>query len=197
MEYTSNLFVDFLDRIVFFDKEYKSILAKYDENIAERRKAEILDWSGVRNLLDSKARTFSINKDDLIGKNRRATEDILDQDIESKQHFFERLNECKAALTLISSIENRIVVKSKYETAANKKMMVSNMTLDEILISTEKFSDLAYDVNFAILTNNKKEIERKSIELYGMCRNAEEVLKTEISKCQNSIMENQENLHSS
>lgn len=196
MEYTSKLFVDFLKKLIVFDKECKSIIDISEKVVKDRSNGEKSEWAGSRSRLDSKVKAFSTKKTSLIDDCRRKIESILAQDMSAKKDVFAHLQKCKEALAVISSVEKSITSKGEYESTAKLQAVASNMSLDEVLSGTDKFVSLAYDVNTAIRDGRKRDMANKGGQLYGMCRRAEEVLNAEISKLRTSIIANKDALHS-
>lgn len=197
MEYTSKLFVDFLKKLIVFDKECKSIIDIAERVVRDRSDGEKSEWAGTRSHLDSKVQAFSTKKTSLIDGCRRKIESILEQDMSAKRDVFSRLQKCKEALAVINSVEKSITSKNEYESTAKSQAVSSSMSLDEVLSGTDKFINLAYDVNTAIRDGRKRAMANKAAQLYGMCRRAEEVLNAEISKLRTSIIANKDGLHTS
>lgn len=197
MEYTSKLFVDFLKKLIVFDKECKSIIDIAERVVKDRADGEKSEWAGTRSRLDSKVQAFSTKKTSLIDGCRRKIESILEQDMSAKRDVFSRLQKCKEALAVINSVEKSITSKNEYESTAKSQAVSSSMSLDEVLSGTDKFINLAYDVNTAIRDGRKRDMANKAAQLYGMCRRAEEVLNAEISKLRTSIIANKDGLHTS
>ena len=197
MEYTSKLFVDFLKKLIVFDKECKSIIDIAERVVRDRSDGEKSEWAGTRSRLDSKVQAFSTKKTSLIDGCRRKIESILEQDMNAKRDVFSRLQKCKEALAVINSVEKSITSKNEYESTAKSQAVSSSMSLDEVLSGTDKFINLAYDVNTAIRDGRKRDMANKAAQLYGMCRRAEEVLNAEISKLRTSIIANKDGLHTS
>ena len=197
MEYTSKLFVDFLKKLIVFDKECKSIIDIAERVVRDRSDGEKSEWAGTRSRLDSKVQAFSTKKTSLIDGCRRKIESILEQDMSAKRDVFSRLQKCKEALAIINSVEKSITSKNEYESTAKSQAVSSSMSLDEVLSGTDIFINLAYDVNTAIRDGRKRDMANKAAQLYGMCRRAEEVLNAEISKLRTSIIANKDGLHTS
>lgn len=195
MEYTPKLFVDFLKKLIVFDKECKSIIDIADRVLRDRADGEKSEWAGTRSRLDSKVQAFSTKKTSLIDGCRRKIDNILEQDMGAKRDVFSRLQKCKEALAVINSVEKSITSRNEYESTAKSQAVSSSMSLDEVLSGTDKFINLAYDVNTAIRDGRKRDMASKAAQLYGMCRRAEEVLNAEISRLRTSIIANKDGLH--
>lgn len=118
MEYTSKLFVDFLKKLIVFDKECKSIIDISERVVRDRADGEKSEWAGARSRLDSKVQAFSTKKTSLIDDCRRKIESILEQDMRAKSDVFSRLQKCKEALAVINSVEKSITSKNEYEVNA-------------------------------------------------------------------------------
>lgn len=195
MEYTSKLFVDFLKKLIVFDKECKSIIDIAERVVNDRTNGEENEWAGTRSRLDSKLRAFSTKKTSFIDDCRRRIDSILEQDMNTKRDVFTRLQKCKEVLALVNSVEKSITSKNEYESTAKSQAVSSYMSLDEVLSGTDKFIDLAYEINTAIRDGRKRVMANKAAQLYGMCRRAEEVLNAEIINLRTLIIENKDGLH--
>ena len=195
MEYTSKLFVDFLKKLIIFDKECKSIIDIAERVVKDRADGEKNEWASTRKLLDSKIHKFSTQKASLIDNCSRKVEIILEQDMNAKRDVFSHLQKCKETLAVINSVEKSITSKNEYESTAKSHTISVTMSLDEILSGTDKFINLAYEVNTAIRDGRKRDIANKAAQIYGMCRHAEGVLNAEISKLRTSIIANRDSLH--
>ena len=197
MEYTSKLFVDFLKKLIVFDKECKSIIDVSDRIVRDRTTGEQNEWNAARGRLDSRVKSFSTKKTSLVDNCRRKIQNILDQDIAVKQDDFERLQWCKETLATIHSVEKSITSRSEYENIGRSQPAASSITLNEIMNGIDNFVALAYEVNAAIRDGQRKELAVKGAKLYGMCRRAEELLNAEISKYRSSIIANKDSLRTS
>lgn len=195
MEYTSKLFVDFLKKLIIFDKECRSIIDIAERVVNDRADGEKNEWVSTRKRLDSKIQAFSIQKTSLMDNCEKKVGSILEQDMNDKRDVFFHLQKCKETLGVINSVEKSITRKSEYEDTAKSHTVSVPMSLDEILSGTDKFINLAYEVNTAIRDSRKKDIANKAAQLYGMCRRAESVLNAEISKLRSSIIANKDSLH--
>lgn len=196
MEYTSKLFVEFLKKLIVFDKECRTILDVSERVVNDRDAGEKSEWSGVRGRMDSQVRSFEAKKTNLLDEYRRKIDSLLSQDMTSKKQNLSRLQKCKELLSLIVSVEKSITSKSDYE-AAGAQANASSMSLDEVLSSSDRFTNLAYEINNAIRDGRKKDISTKGAQLYGMCRNAEQLLNAEIASLRSSIVGNKDSLHGS
>ena len=197
MEYTSKLFVDFLKKLIVFDKECKSIIDVADRVVRDRTTGEQNEWNAARGRLDSRVKSFSTKKTSLVDNCRRKIQNILDQDIAVKQDDFERLQWCKETLATIHSVEKSITSRSEYENIGRSQPAAPSITLNEIMNGIDNFVALAYEVNAAIRYGQRKELAVKGAKLYGMCRRAEELLNAEISKYRSSIIANKDSLRTS
>lgn len=194
MEYTSKLFIDFLKKLIVFDKEAKSIIEIAERVVKDRTNGERNEWASAKNQLDSKVKAFSTKNSSLIYDCRRKIDDVLARDMSAKSEIFTRLQKCKEALAVINSSEKSITNKNEYENAAKFQASFS-MSLDEVLSGTDKFIEIAYEVNTAIRDHRKRDMTSKSSLLYGMCRQADKLLNAEISQLRTLIIANKDDLH--
>lgn len=196
MEYTSELFVDFLKNLIAFDKECKSIIDISEIIVNDRSSNEKKEWASVKDNYESKVQSFSAQKTLLIDDCKRKIGNVIDQDVSAKNDIFARLQKCKEALAVISSIEKSNTNKCKHESTTKSQSIDSGLSLDEVLSEIDNLVSIAYDVSTAISNGRKREIANKSGKLYSMCHIFEGILNNEISKLRTSIVTNTEVLHS-
>lgn len=195
MEYTSKMFVDFLKKLMVFDKECKSIFDIAERVVKDRTAGEKNEWDSMRSRLDSKVQSFSSEKASLITSCRKKIEDMLARDMSEKGDVFIRLQKCKDALAVVNSVEKSITSKSEYNSIGKSQSVASSMSLDEVLSGTDKLISLSCEVNAAIRDGRKRQVTTKAAQLYGMCRRAEEVLNAEISRLRTAIIANKDAVH--
>ena len=188
--YTSKMMIQFLKKLVILDEEFKLIIKKFEQTIADREPAGKREWENVRELLDSKVQTLSTQETAWISDSKDKIDRISSRDIVDKRAVFDRLTRCKAFLALIRSVENSVSVKSEYENVAKSQTKVFAMSLDDVFSSTEHFIQLAQDIDIAVRDGRKREISGKSAELYAKCRRAEKLLKEEISRLKKLVVAN-------
>ena len=194
MDYTSKLFVEFLKKLIVFDKECRSTLEVADRVIRDRYSGEKGEWNATRESLDRQAKTISGRKSTILDNYHKRVDLTLSRDIDEKRTLFSRLQKCKEALALIGCVENSITNKADYESVGSSQVSPA-MSLEEVLSGTDRFIALAFEVNNAILEGRKKDISTKGSQLYGMCRLAEQLLNAEISSLRLSLIENKDTLH--
>lgn len=195
MEYTSKLFIDFLKKLIVFDKECKSIIGTAERVVNDRTEGEKAEWNVVRKKLDTKIAAVSNRKTDCIDEHESQLNNILQADLKSKQNVFSRLYKCKETLALINSVEKSITSKTEYENASDSQSSVSPTTVEDIFSNTDNYTTLAYEVNTAIRDGNKRETSSKASRLYAMCRQAEAVLNAELANLRTKVIANKDSLH--
>lgn len=195
MEYTSKLFVEFLNKLIVFDKECRSTLEAAERVIRNRDSSEKVECEAIRGRLDSQIWTFLDVKSNILDEYHKKIATILSQDISNKRASFSRLKRCKETLALIVSVEKSITSKAEYESAGSSQSSAISMSIEEILSGTDHFISLAYEVNNAIRNGRKKDVSSKGSQLYIMCRQAEQLLNAEISNLRVLLIGNKDELH--
>lgn len=181
MEYTAELFVNFLNKLSSLDKEVKSVLAAADKQIASREATEKKEWTAVRNRLEQTTKNMISKSNSICSSYRKGMDNVYANDIEDKKGIFTRLQKCKNILSLIISAENSITNKAEYNSVKTSQTHPVNITVDELIAGKADFIELAQNVNNAISDGKKKEIATVSSQLYCLCRNAEQLLNQEVA----------------
>ena len=118
MEYTSKLLVDFLKKLIVFDKDSRSVIEVASRVVRDRDAGEKDEWGRVRSSAEQQAKNYSSKVQSIVTDFQRQMDNVLSYDIRDKSNTFTRLQKCKEALALVSSAEKSITHKDVYE--ANK-----------------------------------------------------------------------------
>lgn len=195
MEYTSKLFVDFLKKLIVFDKDSQSAIqvasrVKNDHNAGEKN-----EWDRVRTTAEQQAKNFSSKVQSIITDFQKQMDNVLSRDIGDKTATFNRLQKCKEALVLISSAEKSITHKDVYESNKNGSSQQMSISIEDIINGKIDFVSMAYDLNEALKGSRKREATRSCASFYNTCRAAEAMLNQEIIALRGSIVQNRDSLH--
>lgn len=195
MEYTSKLFVDFLKKLIVFDKDSQSAIQVASRVKNDRDAGEKNEWDRVRTTAEQQAKNFSSKVQSIITDFQKQVDNVLSRDIGDKTATFNRLQKCKEALVLISSAEKSITHKDVYESNKNGSSQQMSISIEDIINGKIDFVSMAYDLNEALKGSRKREATRSCASFYNTCRAAEAMLNQEIIALRGSIVQNRDSLH--
>ena len=195
MEYTSKLFVDFLKKLIVFDKDSQSAILVASRVKNDRDAGEKNEWGRVRTTAEQQAKNFSSKVQSIITDFQKQMDNVLSRDIGDKTATFNRLQKCKEALMLISSAEKSITRKDVYESNKNGSSQQISISIEDIINGKIDFVSMAYDLNEALKGSRKREATRSCASFYNTCRAAEAMLNQEIIALRGSIVQNRDSLH--
>ena len=192
MEFTEKLFLNFLKKLIVFDKDSKSIISVAKRVFDERLSEEENEWNAVRSKSGQAVNAFTTTAETIQSNYQKNLEGALSQDLNSKKNDYERLLKCKKQLSLLISAEKSIAEQSIYKASGDTSQQV-DITIDQILRGDIHFADKAFEVN-ASLTKKKKATSTVT-SFYNLCRTAETLLNQEIVALRSRIIQNKDNLH--
>ena len=195
MEYTSKLFVDFLKKLIVFDKDSQSAIQVASRVKNDCDAGEKNEWDRVRTTAEQQAKNFSSKVQSIITDFQKQMDNVLSRDIGDKTATFNRLQKCKEALVLISSAEKSITHKDVYESNKNGSSQQMSISIEDIINGKIDFVSMAYDLNEALKGSRKREATRSCASFYNTCRAAEAMLNQEIIALRGSIVQNRDSLH--
>ena len=170
MEFSEKLFIKFLNSLIAFDKNSRSVLDLVSRVTKDRDDGEKSEWAKVCSEAEQKAKGYVSKTDSIISNYQRQADNILSHDLKDKAGVFARLQKCKEQLALVTSAEKSITDKATY-TSANGGSAVN---------SSKKRSSV--DVCSAF---------------YTMCRTAGDLLNQEITLLRGMIIQNRDALQAS
>ena len=195
MEYTSKLFVDFLKKLIVFDKDSQSAILVASRVKNDRDAGEKNEWGRVRTTAEQQAKNFSSKVQSIITDFQKQMDNVLSRDIGDKTATFNRLQKCKEALMLISSAEKSITREDVYESNKNGSSQQISISIEDIINGKIDFVSMAYDLNEALKGSRKRETASSCASFYNTCRAAEAMLNQEIIALRGSIVQNRDSLH--
>lgn len=195
MEYTSKLFIDFLKKLIVFDKDSQSAILVASRVKNDRDAGEKNEWGRVRTTAEQQAKNFSSKVQSIITDFQKQMDNVLSRDIGDKTATFNRLQKCKEALVLISSAEKSITRKDVYESNKNGSSQQISISIEDIINGKIDFVSMAYDLNEALKGSRKREPASSCASFYNTCRAAEAMLNQEIIALRGSIVQNRDSLH--
>jgi len=195
MEYTSKLFVDFLKKLIAFDKDSQSVIQVASRVKNDRDAGEKNEWAKVRTTAEQQAKNYSTKVQSILADFQKQMDNVLSHDISGKSTTFTRLQKCKEALVLISSAEKSITHKDIYEANKNSSSQQISFSIEDIINGKIDFVTMAYDLNEALKGSRKKEAANSCASFYNTCRAAESMLNQEIVSLRSAIVQNRDALH--
>lgn len=195
MEYTSKLLVDFLKKLIVFDKDSRSVIEIASRVVRDRDAGEKNEWEKVRSSAEQQAKNYSSKIQSIVTDFQRQMDNVLSYDIRDKSNTFTRLQKCKEALALVSSAEKSITHKDLYEANKGNSSQQMSMSIDDIIQGKIDFIAMAYDLNEVLKGSKKRETVSACASFYNTCRTAEALINQEIITLRSSIIHNREALH--
>lgn len=197
MEYTSKLFVDFLKKLIVFNKDSQSVIQIASRVKNDRDAGEKNEWGHVRTTAERQGKTYTDKVNAILADFQKQMDSVLSSDIGEKNNTFYRLQKCKDALVLIASAEKTIAYKDVYEANKNAPSQQQPVSVDDIINGKINFISMAYDLNETLKGPRKKEVAGSCASFYNTCRAAEALLNQEITSLRSAIVQNRDALHSS
>lgn len=196
MEFTEKLFVDFLRKLIAFDKDSRSTIDVASRVVKDRDEGEKSEWNKARSNAEQKAKEYASRTDALISDFQKKVDGVLSHDIGEKSGVFTRLQKCKEQLALVESAEKSITDKSTYTTEGGNSKVSTGLSVDDILQGKIDFVAKAYEVNEVLNSSKKKGASAICSSFYGVCREAESLLNQEIVSLRSMVVQNRDSLHS-
>ena len=196
MEYTSKFFVEFLKKLVVFDKDSQSLIDAASHVLQSRDESEKAEWNKTRSVAVQRSQNNSLKVESIISDFQSKIERLFSSDLDEKRSEFSRLQKCKEALAMVSSAENSITDKNTYNANKGSSVQQVAITVDEILQGKVDFVSLAYDVNVSLKNAKRKNATAICSSFYSTCRTAETLLNQEITLLRGVIIRNVDSLHS-
>lgn len=195
MEYTSELFVEFLKKLIVFDKNSQSAIQVISDAKNDRDTSEKKEWEQARTNVEREAQKISDKVQFVITDFQEQIDNIFSCDISDKNAAFIKLRKCKEALALIEGAEKSITKKDIYESNKNGSSQKPSISIDDIINGKINFVSMAYDLNKALRESKKRETAIACSSFYNMCRAAEAILNQEIVTLRTSIVNNRDSMH--
>ena len=162
MEFTKKLFIDFLKKLIAFDKDSCSTIDVASRVVKERDYEEKNEWSKVRSSAEQKAKGYASKADSIVSDFQKQVDGVLSRDFGEKSGTFARLQKCKEQLALVSSAEKSITDNATYLAETGNASVASDISIDDLLQGKVDFVTKAYEVN-EILNSSKKKIGRAHV----------------------------------
>lgn len=196
MEFTKKLFIDFLKKLIAFDKDSCSTIDVASRVVKERDYEEKNEWSKVRSSAEQKAKSYASKADSIVSDFQKQVDGVLSRDFGEKSGIFARLQKCKEQLALVSSAEKSITDNATYLAETGNASVASDISIDDLLQGKVDFVTKAYEVNEILNSSKKKGAAKACSSFYSLCRIAENLLNQEIVSLRGMIVQNRDALHS-
>jgi S-DNA-T family DNA segregation ATPase FtsK/SpoIIIE len=196
VEFTKKLFIDFLKKLIAFDKDSCSTIDVASRVVKERDYEEKNEWSKVRSSAEQKAKSYASKADSIVSDFQKQVDGVLSRDFGEKSGIFARLQKCKEQLALVSSAEKSITDNATYLAETGNASVASDISIDDLLQGKVDFVTKAYEVNEILNSSKKKGAAKACSSFYSLCRIAENLLNQEIVSLRSMIGQNRDALHS-
>lgn len=196
MEFSEKLLIEFLKKIIIFDKDSRSAMDYASHTISDRYAEERKEWSKAVADTEQRVKNYSFKATDILNSSQKQIADILSIDIGNKKDVFNRLQKCKEQLTLLMSAEKSITDKKIYTEKGTNATEPSGITVDDILSGKIDFIAKSYRVNEALSGTKKRGDVSVCATFYGECRLAERLLNQEITTLRGKLIQNRDTVHS-
>lgn len=193
MEFTEKLLIDFLKKLIVFDKDSKATINIANRVCTDRADAEKNEWITLRKKSEEKVKGFRDKSYSILKECQNNVENEFTQDLQNKSTVFEKLQKCKEQLALIKGAEQSITQQGLYKASGDSPQSV-DITIDELLKGNIYFASKALAANESLI--NKKKVTPVATEFYNLCRATEKLLEQEIISLRNNISHNRDDLHS-
>lgn len=197
MEFTEKLFIDFLKKLIAFDKDSRSTIDVASRIVKDRDNGEKSEWSKVRSSAEQKAKGYASKADSIVSDFQKQVDSVLSHDFGEKSGIFTRLQKCKEQLALVTSAEKSIIDKATYSAETSNASTSSDISIDDLLQGKVDFVAKAYEVNEILNSSKKKGVATVCSSFYSLCRTAENLLNQEIVSLRSMIVQNRDALYSS
>lgn len=196
MEFTKFLLVDFLKRLIEFDKNCRSAIDKACCDIQNQEDAGKSELGKFRSDAEQKAKIYTSEVGTINFDFQKKVDELYAIDIKKKNEIFVRLQKCKEQLAIVSSAENSITDKSTYSSKIDNETVPVDISIEEILQGKIDFSAKSYEVNEVLNSSKKKDAVSICSTFHSLCRTAEKLLSQEIIALRGIIIQNRDALNS-
>lgn len=195
MEYTSKVLVDFIENLVDFDNDIRSMVRQAFCEKDHRKIGEKNEWEQVCEIVRKDSNICSNEINNIVEDFQNNITGIATRDIEHKKEIFDRLQKCKKTMTLVLCAENSIINKNIYEASKNESVSEIALTIEDIINGKIDFITKAWELNQIIQKSSKRKIGSACVDFYNLCSLAKSMLSQEIVHLRGSILENKNDLH--
>lgn len=98
MEFTKKLFIDFLKKLIAFDKDSCSTIDVASRVVKERDYEEKNEWSKVRSSAEQKAKSYASKADSIVSDFQKQVDGVLSRDFGEKSGILQGFRSVKNSL---------------------------------------------------------------------------------------------------
>lgn len=194
MEYTSKLFVDFIEKLIAFDKDGQSVINDASNAIKSRDIEEKNEWKSVYAFSENLSKSLSAKIHADVLDAQKQMSGILSQGLSGKNLVFERLQTCKDSLALLSSSEKSIKNTEAYRVNPKNLPQNTSLSLNDIIDGKIDFISKAHEINELFAAGKKREAMSCCASFHSVCQAAESMLNSEIKVLRSVIMQDRSEL---
>lgn len=195
MDYSTKMFVDFLNGIISFDKECRSKLDSAERQIRDRHNAEGQEWAQLVQKMELRTQNISNSFRSTIRDYRSQMDNQVSYKLRDNAGVFSRISKCLEVLMQIECAESNIQEHGKIETSSKLKSASDSMSVDDILTGKYSFQTTASEIISLLRQNQQKQASVKYTEFCKVCGVAKEKLNGEVESLRREINAQKESLH--
>lgn len=192
MKFTEVLLVNFIKKLIAFDKNCSSVIRLASQIVDERYEAEKAEWNNVKNDLEDKTKNYLDKTCEGISEYYDKIYEVLAHDVDEKNSIFERLQKCKEQKAIVVSAKNSIDDKEFCVLKDEKMVDTSKLSIEDIVQGKIDFVSKAYKINEE---KNTKKKRKESTLFCELCVATEKLLNQEITSLRTKIIQNKDSLH--
>ena len=98
MEYTSKLLVNFLKKLVVFDKDTRSAIEAVSREFNNRTSEEKNEWRQVQSSAEQQSKSYSLKVQSITSDFQKQMNSVVSRDITDKKSIFDRYRNVKILL---------------------------------------------------------------------------------------------------
>jgi len=192
MDYTPQVFVNFINKLIALDKDCRSIIFAAEEVFPERSAAEQKEWSKTKQTAMQCSSSFVVNSkkisDDLLSQMDKSFE----TGVNAYRKQFDRLQKCKELLAEIEGARNS--VESSYKSSGSEAVHIE-FNIEQLIEGKIDFLSLSHQVNNPSGKLKAAAVQDQKEEFLQKCKAAEAMLNNEIMRIRSEISSSKDGLH--
>ncbi len=196
MEYTPQLFVDFVKKLTILDKNYRSAAAAVGHVLEKQAAAEQEAWKAVRSGVAADVNTRIDDTKQALAEYRKQLKQVATEKHRNKDDvLMARLLKCQEYLALVESVLNNISVPAIFAQYKGDGSKPVHVTLEDILSNRTDLIKMVRDLNESFKNPKNQVYEETCSTFYSTCCKARELLEQEDLQLHREITGDREDLH--
>lgn len=179
MNYTANMFADFLKKLIILDKDCRSSIEASTKHLEARDTQESEEWMSVVNRASVKGKDKAGIFSTVTSEHKKRIDAAFSEDVGKKKAVCERLYKCQEGLELISKAESMILASGNGRASASSVEMTFD--LNDFLNGQYDFCELALE------SLDRKKSKVSSVSVYSLFAQGKSVLAEEIKKLSSEL----------